>query len=122
MEPQRYQKIKEIAATLIELDASRREPLLAELCGGDRELRREVESLLGASDDAGDFLVTPAYAVTETQTAMEEPPREQIGPYRIVRQVGAGGMGVVYEAVREGEIQKRVALKVVKPGWTRRSS
>ncbi|MBS1824479.1 MAG: protein kinase [Acidobacteria bacterium] len=122
MDQQRYQQVKEIVALLLTADYNERTTRLADLCGSDQELRREVESLLEASDEAGaGFLQDPAYAATIMQSGSTSAPPaalegQRIGPYRILREIGSGGMGVVYEAVREDEFRKKVAIKVVKPG------
>src|SRR5205823_4560261 len=62
----------------------------------------------------------PAYsgagAGGETAGEGSSPYGWRIGPYRVLRQIGSGGMGVVYEAVRDDELRKQVAIKVVKPG------
>ena len=92
--------------------------MLDELCRNDGELRGEVESLLGASSQAEAFLEKPfAEPVTasvedEGQTAA---PPERIGPYVVQREIGRGGMGVVYLARHEG-FPKVVALKVLRSG------
>ena len=117
---QQYQRVKEIVASLIDLEPSVRARQLTGLCGGDEELRREAESLLAANDEADDFLDEPAYAYANTTAEMVEnvslPAGWRIGPYCVVREIGSGGMGVVYEAVRDDEFRKRVAIKVIKPG------
>jgi Protein kinase domain/Galactose oxidase, central domain len=120
MDAPQYQHVKEIVASLIELEPSVRARQLTRLCEGDEELRREVESLLAANDEADDFLDEPAYAYANTTAEMvgdvSPPAGWRIGPYCVVREIGSGGMGVVYEAVRDDEFRKRVAIKVVKPG------
>ena len=98
MDPAQYQKIKEIVASLLEVDCAARSARLTEMCCSDRELRREVESLLQADEDADDFLDNPAYAETETAAAPQNATAAggwTIGPYRVVREIGSGGMGIV---------------------------
>jgi serine/threonine protein kinase len=120
MDPARYQRVKEIVASLLDVEPAVRARQLTLLCGDDNELRRDAESLLAAGDEAGDFLDDPACSYTNAAAGVVEsippPDDRRIGPYRLVREIGAGGMGVVYEAVRDDEFWKRVAIKVVKPG------
>ena len=120
MDAPKYQRVKEIVASLIDLEPAVRARQLTRLCEGDEELRREAESLLAANDEADDFLEEPAYARANMPAGIpgdaSAPEGWRIGPYCVVREIGSGGMGVVYEAVRDDEFRKRVAIKVVKPG------
>src|SRR5690242_9585740 len=86
--------------------AEERGAFLAEACGGDDELRREVESLLAEHDATGGFLSdvlsrAPALAIGT-----------RIGPYQIVSPIGAGGMGEVYRA-HDPKLGRDVAIKVL---------
>ncbi len=84
-------------------------------CDSDAGLRREVDLLLDAHADAGSFLEHPApLAACETGAA---PVDGNLGPYRVLHEIGRGGMGVVYLAERaDGTFRKRVAIKLVKLG------
>src|SRR5262245_26047642 len=90
---------------------------LDEVCGGDLELRRRVERLLRASSEAGSFLETPAQDPAAT---VAEPPVESpgtvIGPYKLIEQVGEGGMGSVWMAQQQAPVKRLVALKLIKAG------
>src|SRR5262245_39480803 len=90
---------------------------LDEVCGGDLDLRRRVERLLGAVSEAGSFLETPAQDPSPT---VDPPPVQGpgtvIGPYKLLEQSGEGGFGIVFLAEQTQPIRRKVALKVLKPG------
>ena len=94
---------------------------LDEACGDDAQLRSEVEDLLQAIDEAGSFMARP---VMEPQPTIDQPitekPGTQIGPYKLLQQLGEGGMGVVYMAEQKEPVKRRVALKIIKPGMDTR--
>jgi serine/threonine protein kinase/tetratricopeptide (TPR) repeat protein len=111
------------ACALAKTDPAERAAYLDEACGADADLRRGVEELLQAHGAAGRFLERPAAAprgTAEYQPADGVSPREGpgtvIGPYKLLQQIGEGGMGVVYMAEQEKLVRRRVALKVIKPG------
>src|SRR5437879_1057294 len=85
--------------------------LLDSACRGDDRLRAQVEALLAASEQAGSFLELSATGL-EAATAVpnREPPGAIIGPYKLLEQIGEGGMGVVYMADQQAPIRRRVAL------------
>jgi serine/threonine protein kinase/tetratricopeptide (TPR) repeat protein len=89
------------------------------VCSGDKSLRERLERLLRAHDDAKSFLESPATEVESSHTierSLAEKPGTQIGPYKLLEQIGEGGMGVVYMAEQSEPVQRRVALKIIKPG------
>jgi hypothetical protein len=98
-----------------------RASFLDEACQGDSELRRNIESLLAAYDE-GEFLESPAHAMAATldQPPVSEKPGTQIGPYKLLQEIGEGGMGVVYMAEQREPVQRRLALKIIKPGMDTR--
>jgi eukaryotic-like serine/threonine-protein kinase len=119
MDSERWKQIQEIFADAGELEGGERAAMLEARCGGDAELRREVESLLGAEWSATD-LIEGAVA-SEARLASAGLPDElagrMFGPYRVVRRLGQGGMGDVYLASRaDDQYQKFVAIKVVRGG------
>jgi eukaryotic-like serine/threonine-protein kinase len=87
---------------------------LENVCGSDSALRARVENLLRSHEHAGSFLRNPPAAT------LEEPARERpgtvIGPYKLLEQIGEGGMGVVFMAEQSVPIQRKVAVKIIKPG------
>ncbi len=90
---------------------------LDQACQNQPELRAKIESLLKAYSK-GAFLESPAVGVNETidMPTIYERPGSQIGRYKLLEQIGEGGMGVVYMAEQTEPVRRRVALKVVKPG------
>jgi serine/threonine protein kinase/Flp pilus assembly protein TadD len=118
-----------IAALQIEEPAARA-TYLDEACGGDEALRRRIEALLRAFVAAGSFMQVPAAdaGATSDQPGAESPvldsPTEAagtvIGPYKLLQQIGEGGMGTVYMTEQTQPVQRRVALKIIKPGMDSR--
>jgi WD40 repeat protein/serine/threonine protein kinase len=89
---------------------------LDQTCGSDVELRAEVESLLQALARAGDFLSKPVAPQAVGPPPLVEGPGSRIGPYRLLQQLGEGGMGVVYLAEQQEPLRRALALKIIKPG------
>jgi WD40 repeat protein/serine/threonine protein kinase len=91
---------------------------LEDVCGRDTELRRSVERLLNAQPKVGSFLqaAAPAPAATADHRPILEEPGTRIGPYKLLQQIGEGGMGIVYMAEQEEPVRRKVALKIIKPG------
>ena len=89
---------------------------LDQACGKDGELRRQVERLLSAHPRVGGFLQAP----TVDEPAVTERPGTIIGPYKLMEQIGEGGMGLVFVAEQQQPVRRKVALKVIKPGMDTR--
>ncbi len=109
MTPERWQQIKQILDACAARPDEELSPWLDDACGGDAELRREVESLLAQEDRLTGFIEEPAVPLRRERDDVGR----RVGPYRLTRLLGRGGMGAVYLAVREGEFEQRVALKLV---------
>jgi eukaryotic-like serine/threonine-protein kinase len=126
MNAERWQQVKAIFDHAVECDPASRGELVRELCGDDESLLEQVESLLASDQTAHSPLPSPADLHSEAIRLLEAhacggkaSDRETgifIGPYRLVRQIGEGGMGVVYHAQQVQPIQRDVALKIIKPG------
>jgi len=104
----------ELIDVLLDLPAAARADYLARFDADDPAVLREVESLLRATQQCGDFLATPARLRLE-QEGEPVPPDMRVGAWELTRHIGRGGMGVVYEATRaEGDFAQRVAIKLLR--------
>ena len=115
MTSQRWGEVKSVLGALLETTAAERPALMDKLCGRDSGLRTAVEQLLAMEEKAGDLLDTmilPGAALRR-----DAPPPSSIGSYRVLREIGRGGMGVVYLGERaDGEYRKQVAIKLITSG------
>ena len=114
MDSERWQKVKGLFDAVVGLAPLAREKFLVKSCGGDVELRRDVEKLLASSDDAKSFMEKPA---AEAVAGLMFEPKNlaagtSFGHYEIVKQIGAGGMGEVYLA-RDTKLDRKVAVKIL---------
>lgn len=106
-----FQVAVEIAAPEIRAD------YLRQVCGDDVELFERVVTLLRMQDEQPSFLELPAEGVGNFDTPpLSEKPGDLIGPYKLIEQIGEGGMGVVYMAEQKRPVKRTVALKIIKPG------
>jgi serine/threonine-protein kinase len=118
LSPERWRRVNDLFLAAVDLPSASRAAWLDGQCEGDVELRLEVESLLQA-DAPSDAASSVARAVTSAiaESAITAPVigTQTVGPYRILREIGQGGMATVYLAVREGgDFEQRVAIKVVR--------
>jgi WD40 repeat protein/serine/threonine protein kinase len=102
-------------------DPAERSAYLDRACAGDAALRAQVEQLLRAHEEPGPFMECPA---ADQDITVEGPARERpgtvIGPYKLMEQIGEGGMGLVFVAVQQHPVRRKVALKLIKPGMDSR--
>jgi serine/threonine protein kinase/tetratricopeptide (TPR) repeat protein len=112
--------VKAIFSQALEIDSpADRAAYLDEACGANMALRGEVEELLVALSNAADFMKQPAVASLNLPDLPT--PGALIGPYRLMEEIGAGGMGLVFVAEQQQPVRRKVALKVVKPGMDTRN-
>jgi tRNA A-37 threonylcarbamoyl transferase component Bud32/tetratricopeptide (TPR) repeat protein len=114
------QKARRLFMALADLAVSERSAALERACGADAALRAEVEALLRADAAAGDFMASPTStvppAVVSAATLSREQAGAQIGRYKLLEQIGEGGMGTIWMAEQREPVKRRVALKIIKLG------
>ena len=124
--PDRWRRLGPILEEAIDLPPESRAAFLDRACGGDAGLRSEIDAVLRADDEAGSFLSAPAAlgtfdpapdgaAADAAEGGAAPAGLAAIGSYRIVREIGRGGMGIVYEAEQQRP-RRPVALKVMLGG------
>ncbi|HEX4595105.1 MAG TPA: protein kinase, partial [Bryobacteraceae bacterium] len=121
MTPESWRRVREILEQALEVAPDRRSVYLEEVCAGNATLRREVEALIAADEQAGTGFLAGSAVENSTELAAPEEPVSlagaRIGPYLVVEEIGHGGMGTVYRAVRaDDQYRKQVAIKVVRGG------
>ena len=136
MTPEQWQQIKDVLNRVLELEPADRAGFLDRACSADSSIRKDVEALLAADDAAGTEFLNEPQAVELKIAAnlidanmldvnLDGTPAQseaawigrRVGPYKIVEQIGVGGMGEVYRAFRaDDQYKKQVAFKVVRGG------
>ena len=116
MSTERWHQIEDVFHAALDRAPADREAFVAGACDGDARLKEEVERLLHAHEDASSFVAQAAVDVARVAATVPAD-RQHIGAYRIVRELGRGGMGTVYLGKRaDAQFQMRVAIKVIKRG------
>src|SRR5687768_2405669 len=115
MNPENWQKIKNLLDDALKLDVLKREQFLDKACGNDINLRRELEELLASSEKVESFLESPpvgevAEVIINQRDKLAS--GQSLGNYKILRKIGAGGMSEVYLA-EDARLHRQVALKVL---------
>ena len=119
MNAEQWQRVKQLLEQAIALDTTERSSFLDQSCGGDSDLRLEVESLLSSHEQAeADFLNIPAVNLKLLAPPAAVRSGHRIGVYQIIEEIGRGGMGEIYRATRaDGQYTKEVAIKFVRGGF-----
>src|SRR5262249_55195433 len=126
--------IETILAEAVEIDSpAERQAFVEMACAGDARLKQRVEHLIAHHFQAGSFLDSPVADLGATQKFTSstedawlaesitiEIPGTVIGPYKLLEQIGEGGMGLVFVAEQQYPVKRRVALKDIKPGMDSR--
>jgi serine/threonine protein kinase len=98
-----------------------REAYVQQICGDNAATGQRVRALLKAYEGSASFLEAPPAALVGS---LEEPLRERpgtvLGPYKLMEQIGEGGMGLVFVAEQQHPVRRKVAVKVIKPGMDTR--
>jgi serine/threonine protein kinase len=123
---ERWRRIEELFSSALDLPPRQRDSFLQKACGDDADLRQEVESLLARDHEDQDGSPTPEIACIiegtaasyfDDQAPVDSMVGAELGTYRIIRELGRGGMGAVYLALRaDRTFEKQVAIKLVKRG------
>ena len=108
--PDRWQKLEAVYYSALERDPAARSAFLDGACGQDKELRREVESLLARGAANPELSERPVPAFPAVSAIGELMPGTLLGPYRIESLIGQGGMGKVYKT-RDTRLGRTVAIK-----------
>src|SRR5215475_950999 len=120
MKPERWQHIDKLLGEALELEASRRATFLDQGCAGDEELRRKIDALLAAHEQAESFIEVPAFASAAQGLADESRSMvgRHLGHYQVLALIGTGGMGAVWKA-KDTRLDREVAIKTLPLGFDR---
>ena len=118
IDPQDWPRVKDILQRALEQQAKTRDAFVLAACAGDERLLREVQSLLAWQTSAANVMERPAVEAMQLLSPdLDAMTGRRIGPYRLLREIGRGGMGAVYLGTRDDQqYQHEVAIKLVKRG------
>jgi serine/threonine protein kinase len=111
-----WDRVQELFLSAADLPADKQRPFLEAACDGDSALCSEVESLLASDRKGGEGIQTAVEGEASAMLDSHALDGQLLGPYRVLREIGRGGMGAVYLAARDHPYRKEVAIKVVKRG------
>jgi serine/threonine-protein kinase len=120
MKPEHWQQIKTLLQAALEREPHERAAFFKEACADDPSLQSEVESLIASHEQAGGFIESPAFAVMAESLAnnrAESVAGQTLGHYKVLAQLGAGGMGEVYLA-QDTRLGRKIALKLLPAYFT----
>jgi serine/threonine protein kinase/Tfp pilus assembly protein PilF len=116
MESERWHKVQQLYHSALEVEPGCRAKFVQKACEDDETLKQDLLSLLAQAETGADFLELPAIEIATRMVDGARPTPAAIGRYRVVRLLGEGGMGAVYEAEQD-QPRRTVALKVIRPGF-----
>jgi len=112
--PERWRAIDRILELALDLPADEQSALLARECAGDDHLQREILTMIQSAGEAGGRIGRTVADCTKTLLSEQPPGGERVGPYRLIREIGSGGMGTVWLGERaDGQFEQRVAVKLI---------
>ena len=113
--------VEDIFHAAVEKGSAQRAAYLDAACGNDSALRAQVEALLRAHEEAGSLLEQPLFRAAPTEDLRSaDSAGTTVGPYKLLQQIGEGGMGTVFMAEQLEPVKRKVAVKIIKAGMDSR--
>lgn len=115
--PESWRRVKAIFLEVLEQSETERAGFLLKACGGDLEIKKEVEDLLAAHFESESFIENPAFEVASIfkSNGQHQRTEKRFGHYKIIKEIGIGGMGAVFLAERDdGQFRQEVAVKIIR--------